>query len=320
MPAVDSLAVLLYQLDDMVAVLRLHNAAHFLRVVQAERHIRKLRHQLSATYKSQLTAVLRALGVLRVEPRQHREVSRTVHHTLRELAQTRLDTLRLFYRHGWNETQYLHLYLRWHHGDRVYRQTVVITAYLGGRRFDVCRQLLLHLLDNHLVTDVLHHFLTDLRTRLAEVLLHLLLRTDLRDVIVHTHIHLMAHRGFRHLYRVQLRLVQKQLLHRQLLGYNAIWVTGDCLTLVLRTQPFLLHLRSQDSFVTYDPDHFVNDVLVRHTRHGEHQHTYIQYLLHSISNFTFPNFTASSYSCLRCCCKNATRRCDRMILSIASRA
>ena len=74
MPAVDSLAVLLYQLDDMVAVLRLHNAAHFLRVVQAERHIRKLRHQLSATYKPQLTAVLRALGVLRVEPRQHREV------------------------------------------------------------------------------------------------------------------------------------------------------------------------------------------------------------------------------------------------------
>ena len=59
---------------------------------------------------------------------------------------------------------------------------------------DMLRQLLLHLLDNHLIAHTGHHFLAYLTAGLAEILLHLLFRTNLRDIVVHTHIHLMAHR------------------------------------------------------------------------------------------------------------------------------
>ena len=67
MPAVDSLSFLLDELDDVIAVLRLHNTADAFGVVEVKRHIRKLRHQLSATHKTQFTASLGTLRVLRVQ-------------------------------------------------------------------------------------------------------------------------------------------------------------------------------------------------------------------------------------------------------------
>ena len=208
-PAIDSFAMFLDELDDMVAILRLDYTAYFLRIIQAERYIGKLRHELSSAYEAQLAAMLGRLGVLGVETRQHSKIRLTAGDTLGELTQTAFDTLDLLDRHGRHETQDLHLDIGRHHRYGVLRQTIVEPTDLRRRGFDVSRELLLHLLDSHLVANGLHHFLANLRTGLAEVLLHLLLRTDLRDVVVHTHIHLMAHCRFRYLHRVQFGLMQE---------------------------------------------------------------------------------------------------------------
>ena len=69
MPAVDPVTFLLDELDDMVSVLRLHDTAHALGVVQVKSHLRKLRHQLSLTDKTQLTAAFGTLRIFRVQTR-----------------------------------------------------------------------------------------------------------------------------------------------------------------------------------------------------------------------------------------------------------
>ena len=50
--AVDTLPFLLDELDDMIAVLRLHDTTHALGVIEVKRHIRKFRHQLATTDKA----------------------------------------------------------------------------------------------------------------------------------------------------------------------------------------------------------------------------------------------------------------------------
>ena len=130
-------------------------------------------------------------------------------HAFRELAQTLFDTLRLFYRNRRLETEDLYLHLRRHHRQRIQRQGVIIPADICRSGFDIGGQLLLHLLDDHLVADGRHHLLADLRGRFAEILLHLLFRTDLVDVIVQTHVHLVAHTRFVRFHRVDNGLVQE---------------------------------------------------------------------------------------------------------------
>ena len=207
MTTVDTFAFFLDQLDNMVAVLGLHNAAHAFRVIEVKRHFRELRHQLSFAHKSQFTAALGALRIFGIQTRQHTKISCSVLHTLRELTQTLLDTLCLLHRHRRLETENLHFHLCRTHRDGVHRQRVVVSTYIRRRRFDVRRQFLLHLLDNHLVTYTHHHLLADLRGRLAEILLHLLLGSDLVDVIIDTHVHLVAHAGLICHHRVNHRLV-----------------------------------------------------------------------------------------------------------------
>ena len=56
MAAVDTLAFFLNQLDNVVAVLGLHDTRHFLGVVEIERHISKLTDQLSTPDEAQFTA------------------------------------------------------------------------------------------------------------------------------------------------------------------------------------------------------------------------------------------------------------------------
>ena len=87
----------------------------------------------------------------------------------------------------------------------------------------------------------------------------------MRKVVVDTHIYLMADSRFVHLYRVQLGLVQKQFLYRQLFRNEAIRVTCHLLPLVLCAQTFLFDLAAQNGFVTYYPDDLINHIIgVRH--------------------------------------------------------
>ena len=67
MTAVDTLAFLLDELDDMIAVLGLHDAAHTFRVIEVKRHFRELAYQLTATDKAQFSTALGTLRIFRIE-------------------------------------------------------------------------------------------------------------------------------------------------------------------------------------------------------------------------------------------------------------
>ena len=270
--AIDTLTFLLDKLDDMIAILGLHNTTHALGVGQVESHFGKLRHQLTFAHKTQLAAAFGRLGILTVEARQHREIGRAAVDTFGIFAQTTLDSLRLLHRHRRLETQDLHLHLRRNHRQRVVRQRVVVAANLTRGGVDRLNEFLLHLLHNHLISHLSHHLLADIRTGLAEVLLHLLFRANLVEVVVHTHVHLVHHRGFVDRDRVQLGLVKIQFLNSQLLRNDTVRVAGNRCALVLRTQAFLLHFAQQNSLVADDPDHLVYDSAFSRCHQSQAQH------------------------------------------------
>ena len=120
---------------------------------------------------------------------------------------------------------------------------------------------MLHLLDNHLVAYYRHHFFADLAGRFAEIFLHLLLGTDLVDVIVHTHIYLMAYGTLVRLNGIQFRLVKEEFLNSHLLRDDAIGIALDLLTFVLCAQTLVLHFAAENSLVAYYPNHLIYHAL-----------------------------------------------------------
>ena len=183
-------------------------------------------------------------------------------HTFCKLTQTSLDTLGFLQRNGRFNTQNLHLHLSWHHRNRVLWKRIVISANLRWSRIDILCKLGLHLLNNHLIAHHGHHLFTYFATGLAEILLHLLLATNLRNVIIHSHIHLATNGRLIYLYRVQLCLMQKQLLDSQLLWNDAIRITRNRLSLVLRTQTLLLHFTTKNSLFTNYPNNLVYHIVL----------------------------------------------------------
>ena len=194
-------------------------------------------------------------------------------HTLRKLTQTSLDTLGFLQWNGRFNTQNLHLYLSWHHRNRVLWKRIVISANLRWSRIDILCKLGLHLLNNHLIAHHGHHLFTYFATGLAKILLHLLLTTNLGNVIIHSHINLATNRRFIHLNRVQFSLVQKEFLDSQLFWDHAIWITRNRLSLVLRSQTLFLHFATKYSLFTNNPNNLIYHIVLSYNFIGRKTET-----------------------------------------------
>ena len=59
MAHVDLLTPLLYQLDDMIAKLSLHNSRHLFRIAQIKRNVGKLRHERASRHEAKLATLHR---------------------------------------------------------------------------------------------------------------------------------------------------------------------------------------------------------------------------------------------------------------------
>ena len=66
MTTIHALAFFLNQLDDMIAILCLHNARYAFGVIHVECYICKFAHQLTFTHKAQLSTSLSRLRILRI--------------------------------------------------------------------------------------------------------------------------------------------------------------------------------------------------------------------------------------------------------------
>ena len=117
------------------------------------------------------------------------------------------------------------------------RQAAVEPADLRRRNLDVTDYLLLHLLHGDSLACTLTQVLAYLSRGLVEILLHLLTRTDIRDVKVGHVVHTLYDLSLRYLNTVELGLMQEQLLHRYLLRQHAVWVFVKPAPFVQRTEP-----------------------------------------------------------------------------------
>ena len=127
------------------------------------------------------------------------------------------------------------------------------------RDFDVLGELAAHL-GHYLV--VLHHvkgFLANLAKGHTPVFLQLLSRAGCLNPLIDVGVHVAVHLLIVHRDAVQYGLVQEELLKCQVLGNHAVGVAANPLHLL----PLLLHITSQDGFVSDDPDDLVHHIIRR---------------------------------------------------------
>ena len=67
MTTVDAFAFLLYELDDVISVLRLDDTRYAFGIIEVKGHICKFAHQLSFSHKAQFTSSFSTLRVFRIE-------------------------------------------------------------------------------------------------------------------------------------------------------------------------------------------------------------------------------------------------------------
>ena len=199
MTAIDHVATLLNQLDDMETIFRFHNLRHRLRVCQTEGNIRKLWHIRASTCKAQLTTLLCRCLIFRIQQRQGRELRTAVVDSLCITTQFILHPLDLLYRNARLTGDDLALHLRRDERDTVLWQVLEVTAHLGRSHLDVLHQTQLHLPHQLLISVRVEHLFTYLRQALAHILLQLLPRTKfIQDGSIQIHVHLLKHISIRH--------------------------------------------------------------------------------------------------------------------------
>ena len=170
----DTIAPLLYQLDDMKAILRLHDFGYFVGILQVESDISIGRIQHATSGKFNLTTTNGRSTIFGIHTGQRREAGLTLCDAVGEIAQTLFHILYLFQRNLRLLSDNLNLYLCRNIGDTVLRQVFEVTAHLGRRNLDFTNQLLLHLLHFQTFTSVVAQSFANLTGSFIEVFLHFL--------------------------------------------------------------------------------------------------------------------------------------------------
>lgn len=156
----------------------------------------------------------------------------------------------------------LHLNLCRHVRHAVGRQIAKISPHVSRRHLDVLHQLLLHLLDELLVLELVVQFVAHVVDTLLAVFLKLLLRPGGFYPPVDLLVDGFRHFRLRHFDGVDLCLMQKQLLHSQLLGNGIVGISTEVDALGKSLHAHLLHIRLKDRLVAHHPDHLVDDAVL----------------------------------------------------------
>ncbi len=130
MAGVDTVAALLYKLNDMETVLRFNYLGNLLGVVEVKCHRGKLRHELSAAEKT-CFATANSLGRLRVKNGECGELAFATVNAVGIVAKSRFHVVDLLPGYHRVESDYLHFYLQWHERHAVGGQLVEITAHIA---------------------------------------------------------------------------------------------------------------------------------------------------------------------------------------------
>lgn len=268
--AIDAVAALLDELDDMESILRLDNLGHLFRVVEVEGYCSKFGIERGAAYESELSAAGSRAFILGVKDGESREGALSACHALAEVAQTGLDILDLLSRDDGIEGHDLHLDLKRNGRDTVLIERVEVAAHIVGRSLYIFSKVLLYLADALIVARRFRKGLADLGQRFAEILLDLLLRADIHyqgiDVIVNF--------GLNHrlgdLDRVNVGLMEEKFLDSYHFGNDAIGVAIDRLALIEHLLILILDFRLVDRLVADNPGYLFRDIVIplRHRHEG----------------------------------------------------
>ena len=209
MAGINTVTTLLNQLDNMETKFRFYNFGNFLRVLQAECHIRISGVHHTTSHKSTFTTFNGRGLIFRIQTGQCREVDFSFCHTIRIITQCPLYILD--FRNGYFglQSNNLHFHLCRNVRDTILWKIFEVTAYFCRSHFDISCQFLLHLLNRQSVTCIITQSFTNLGGCFIEILLHFLSGTDLLDVHIGHHIHTLDDFRFGNLDTVQLCLMQE---------------------------------------------------------------------------------------------------------------
>ena len=171
MAHIDLIATLLDELDDMEAELRLHNLRYLLGVGEVKGHRSEGRIEHTTTGETQLTTSTGSTRIFRIETGQRRERGIATIHTIGIFTELILHTVQLLDRDLWRHLNDLHLHLRGDKRQTVFRQILVITAYISRGDGDILNEFTLHPLHHLTVFQVLTQVTADLRQGLMTILL-----------------------------------------------------------------------------------------------------------------------------------------------------
>ena len=259
MPYLDFIAAFVDELYDVEAELRLHYLGYLLGVGQVERHTRERRVKHATPYiVLKRTALARRSRVFRIQCGKRSKRSLALGDTLRVLAKLVFHAVLLLLVHLRFTCYDLNFHLRRNDWQAVFGQSAEITAHIGRRHGDVLHQLLALAVNHQPVTEVIVQRLAQLGEAHVLVFLKLFLASRRLNPEVNLLLHAACNVRFGHLHRVDCRLVQEQLLHRQLLGYHAIGVTVPLHAFLFALHLDVLDIGKQDCLVSYDPYHLVN--------------------------------------------------------------
>ena len=232
MTCIDAVATLFNQLDNVITEFRLYNLGYFLRILQAECHIRIRRVHHTTSHESAFATFDGRCFVFGIQTSQRREVDFPFRHTVGIVTQPFLHIFNFRNRNFRLQSDNLHLHLRRDVRDTVLRKVFEVTAYFCRSHLDFPNQFLLHLLHRQSVTCIVAQCLTNLCRGFIEVFFHLFFRTNLLDIHIGHHIYTLYDFRFGNFDTIQLCLVQEQLLHGNFFRNHAIRVAVESASVI----------------------------------------------------------------------------------------
>ena len=137
-----------------------------------------------------------------------------------------------------------------------------MTTYICRRDGDVFHELLFHLLNLLTVLKLIAHLITHLSDRLVLIFLQTLTGTvNHLQPVVDLLFYILCHIGIGNLDTVDICLMNEELLNSYLFGDGTVGITVPLHTLHCCLHTHALYVRLQDSLITNNPYHLVDDTV-----------------------------------------------------------
>ena len=153
----------------------------------------------------------------------------------------------------------LHLHLGRHERHAVGGHIAEIGAHIGGRHLDVFHQLLAHFLNELLVLELIVHIGTHLLEGLFPILFQFLLRACDLYPTIDLLVDACRDLALGHLDGVDGGLMEKQLLHSQLLRDDTLGIASPGNTFGKPLHAHGFDVRLQDGLIAHNPYHLIDN-------------------------------------------------------------